>query len=183
MKRANDLLRLARLLMISAALLTLCACASTSFHAAPTPSIDRSATWVVAPLINNTATPYAGQRAAQLVNALLAQRLSGQVLVAPASPDATGLPLDNGSAAEDAARAFATQHAARYLISGSVDEWTYKIGLDGQPAVGFTLTVTDLSSGKAIWNGAASASGASREGVAVLAQDTLDSLIQRLLGK
>jgi hypothetical protein len=64
-----------------------------------------------------------------------------------------------------------------------VDEWTYKIGLDGQPAVGFTLSVVDLGSGKVIWTGAASASGGSRQGVAVLAQDTLDRLTTRLMGK
>jgi hypothetical protein len=164
-------------------LILLSGCASTSFHAGPAPNIERSASWVVAPLLNNTATPYAGQRAAQLISALLAQRGSGPVQVAPAAADVGGLPLDNGTAAENAAKALAQQQHARYLVRGSVDEWTYKIGLDGQPAVSFTLSVLDLSSGKVIWTGAASASGGSRQGVAVLAQETLDRLTSRLLGK
>lgn len=183
MKRANQLFRLARVPLLTAALLWLGACASTSFHAAPAPVVDRGATWVVAPLVNNTATPYAGQRAARMVNALLAQRLAGQILIAPSVPDASGLPLDSGESADKATRAFAAGQGARYLVGGSVDEWTYKIGLDGQPAVGFTLSVTDMDSGKVIWTGVASASGGSREGGAVLAQDTLDSLVRRLLEK
>ncbi len=183
MKRLSDLYRLVRLSLLFAGLILLGACASSSFRAAPAPTVDHAATWVVAPLINNTATPYAGQRAARLIRALLAQRATGQVLLPPPEPDAGGLPTDNGEAAEQAARAFASQQGARYLVSGSVDEWQYKIGLDGQPAVGFTLTLVDINSGKTLWTGAASASGGSREGVAVLAQKTLDRLIARLTGK
>ncbi|TAL86542.1 MAG: penicillin-binding protein activator LpoB [Rhodanobacter sp.] len=183
MKRCLPLLRLGRLCLLLAGLALLGGCASTSFHAAPAPTLDPAATWVVAPLINNTATPYAGQRAARLIQALLAQRAGTQVLIAPTSADPSGLPIDNGQAAEKAARRFAVDKNARYLVSGSVDEWHYKIGLDGQPAVGFTVTVVDLGSGKTLWTGAASASGGSREGVAVLAQDTLDRLVTRLLGK
>ena len=183
MKRLSDLPRLVRLPLLLGGLVLLGACASSSFRAAPAPTVDRAATWVVAPLINNTATPYAGQRAARLIRALLAQRVTGQVLMPPAEPDASGLPTDNGEAAEQAARGFASQQGARYLINGSVDEWHYKIGLDGQPAVGFTLTLVDIDSGKTLWTGAASASGGSREGVAVLAQKTLDRLITRLTGQ
>lgn len=183
MKPVTALFRFVAPLLACLALVLLTACASTSFHAGPAPTIERSASWVVAPLLNNTATPYAGQRAAQLVSALLAQRGVGPVQVAPAPADATGLPIDNGTGAEEAAKAFALQQHAHYLVRGSVDEWTYKIGLDGQPAVSFTLSVVDLGSDKVIWTGAASASGGSRQGVAVLAQNTLDRLTTRLLGK
>lgn len=183
MKRITAVFRLVSLLSAIALLLALTGCASTSFHAGKTPSTERSASWVVAPLLNNTATPYAGQRTAQLVNALLAQRGVGAVQVAPAAADAGGLPIDNGASAQEGAKSFAQQQHARYLVRGSVDEWTYKIGLDGQPAVSFTLDLVDLSSGKVIWTGAASASGGSRQGVAVLAQETLDKLIARLMGK
>jgi hypothetical protein len=183
MKPITALFRFVPLVSASLLLALLTACASASFHAGRTPTTERSASWVVAPLLNNTATPYAGQRAAQLVSALLAQRGVGAVQVAPAPADAGGLPIDNGAGGQDAAKTFAQQQNARYLVRGSVDEWTYKIGLDGQPAVGFTLDVVDLGSGKVIWTGAASASGGSRQGVAVLAQETLDRLTARLMGK
>ncbi|WEN15821.1 hypothetical protein PY254_03885 [Rhodanobacter sp. AS-Z3] len=183
MKHISALFRLAPPVIVSLLLSLLTACAGASFHAGPAPTIERSANWVVAPLLNNTATPYAGQRAAQLVSALLAQRGVGAVQVATAPADAGGLPIDNGAGAEEAAKAFALQQHARYLVRGSVDEWTYKIGLDGQPAVSFTVSVVDLESDKVIWTGAASASGGSRQGVAVLAQETLDRLTARLMGK
>lgn len=162
--------------------LLLVGCATSSFHAGTAPHIDRSASWVVAPLINNTATPYAGDRSARLVSALLGQHQLGAILDAPVIPNASGLPLDNGQADEKVAATFAAKQGAHYLVTGSVDEWHYKIGLDGQPAVGFTLSLVDVGSGKILWTGAASASGGSREGVAVLAQKTLNKLIQRMTG-
>lgn len=182
MKPLASLYRSFRLSVPALALLTLAGCATSSFHAAPTPHIDASASWVVAPLINNTATPYAGDRAERLVSSLLGQHHLGALLHAPVAPDASGLPIDNGQANEELARKFAAKRGAHYLVTGSVDEWHYKIGLDGQPAVGFTLSLVDVSSGKTLWTGVASASGSSREGVAVLAQKTLNKLIQKMTG-
>ena len=182
MKRAPQTNRAGRLALVAIAALVIAGCASASFHASPAPTLAPQATWVVAPLVNNTATPYAGDRAARLVSTLLAQRTGSQVLVPPAPSDATGLPLDNGEAAETNARSYAGKHGAQYLVEGSVDEWNYKIGLDGQPAVGFTLSVIDLATGKTIWTAAASATGGSREGVAVLAQDTLSGMLGKLTG-
>ena len=177
MKPAIHLHSLYRLAIAGTVALLLGACATSSYHASPKPSIEAGATWVVAPLVNNTATPYAGSRASHIAAALLAQHKAGRVLNAPDPGSASDLPLDNGEAAQAAARSYAVKQQARYLVTGSVDEWHYKIGLDGQPAVGFTLTVTDLRSGRTLWTGAASASGSSREGVAVLAQKTLNKLV------
>ena len=182
MKSAIHLHSLFRLAITGTVALLLSACATSSFHASPKPSIEAGATWVVAPLINNTATPYAGSRASHITAALLAQHKAGRVLNAPDPMSGSNLPLDNGEAAQDAAHAFAVKQQARYLVTGSVDEWHYKIGLDGQPAVGFTLSVIDLQSGRTLWTGAASASGSSREGVAVLAQNTLEKLVSSATG-
>ena len=39
-----------------------------------------------------------------------------------------------------------------YVISGSVEEWQYKNGLDGEPAVGISLRVIEPASGRVIWS-------------------------------
>ncbi len=161
--------------------LGLAGCASTQFNSAPSPHPDRQAAWCVLPPVNNTSTPYAGERVEQQLAALLGARGLPHVLLAPATTSGGPLPIDNGSTEQRRGLAWARHHRARYALLGSVDEWQYKIGLDGQPAVGVTLRLLDLESGKVIWSGAASATGGSREGLAVLSERTLSGLLERLL--
>ncbi|MGH8289752.1 MAG: penicillin-binding protein activator LpoB [Steroidobacteraceae bacterium] len=156
-------------------------CATTQFNSAPSPHPDVQALWCVLPPSNNTSTPYAGERVQQQLAALLGAQGLTHVLLAPA-PGASGpLPIDNGAAGEGPALEWARHHEARYALEGSVDEWDYKVGLDGQPAVGITLRLLDLESGQIIWSGAASGSGGSREGLAALSERTLAGLLKRLL--
>jgi len=161
--------------------LGLSGCVTTQFNSAPSPHPDRQALWCVLPPINSTSTPYAGERVQQQLAALLGTQGLRHVLLAPAPGDNGPLPIGNGTAGERQALNWARQHAARYVLEGSVDEWDYKVGLDGQPAVGVTLRLLDLQSGEIIWSGAASASGGSREGLAVLSERTLSGLLKRLL--
>lgn len=161
--------------------LGLCGCASTQLDTAPSPGADRDAVWCVLAPVNNTSTPYAGERVQRQLAALLGAHGLPRLLLAPA-PDHSGpLPIDNGSDDQRQELDWARHHEARYVLLGSVDEWQYKIGLDGQPAVGFTVRLLDIQSGQILWSGVASASGDSREGLAVLSERTLAGLIKRLL--
>jgi polysaccharide biosynthesis protein PelC len=166
---------------IMLAALGLSGCATTEFNSAPSPHPDLQALWCVLAPINSTATPYAGERVQQQLAALLGARGLTHVLLAPVPGDKGPLPIDNGTTDERQALAWARHHQARYALEGSVDEFDYKVGLDGQPAVGVTLRLLDLQSGEVIWSGAASASGGSREGLAVLSERTLSGLLKRLL--
>lgn len=183
MNNAVKSLHLPRLLLLAASTALLAGCASSTIRSTGTPQLAMGVTWLVAPLSNNTATPYAGERAMHLAAALLAHHLkAGEVLTMPEQPSPSGLPIDSGSISPERVHAYAAQHGAQYVVTGSVDEWHYKTGLDGQPAVGFTLSVTDEKTGRIVWTGAASASGGSREGVAVLAQETLNGMVERISG-
>ncbi|MGH8319991.1 MAG: penicillin-binding protein activator LpoB [Steroidobacteraceae bacterium] len=166
---------------IMLAALGLSGCATTQFNSAPSPHPDRQALWCVLAPINSTPTPYAGERVQQQLAALLGAQGLTHVLLAPAPGDNGPLPIDNGTTGERQALDWARHHEARYALEGSVDEWDYKVGLDGQPAVGVTLRLLDLQSGEIIWSGVASASGDSREGLAVLSERTLSGLLERLL--
>lgn len=163
------------------AALSLAGCATTRIETAATPHPDRQAVWAVLAPVNNTSTPYAGGRVQQQLAAILGAKGVEDALIVPTADKGGPLPLDNGSGHTQQGLAWAREHHARYALLGSVDEWRYKIGLDGQPAVGFTLRLIDLQSGKTLWSGAASASGGSREGLAVLSQATLTQLVDRLL--
>ncbi len=156
-------------------------CATVQINTSASPHPDRQAAWCVLTPINNTSTPYAGGRVQQQLAALLGARGLSHVLVAPAPGGGGPLPVGEGAKDQKQQLAWARHHGARYVLLGSVDEWHYKIGLDGQPAVGFTLRLMDLRSGQTLWSGAASASGGSREGLAVLSERTLAGLLKRLL--
>ena len=163
------------------AVLGLSGCATVQLNSSASPHPDRQAIWCVLAPINNTSTPYAGGRVQQQLAALLGARGLRNVLVAPPSEHGGPLPIGRGIKRQREELAWAHRHDARYALLGSVDEWHYKIGLDGQPAVGFTLRLLDLRSNKTVWSGVASASGGSREGLAVLSARTLSGLLKRLL--
>ena len=59
-----------------------------------------------------------------------------------------------------------------------MDEWRYKVGVDGEPAVGVTLEIVDVGTGATVWSGAGAQSGWSREALAAVGQ----KLIRNLLG-
>lgn len=175
--------RVTLLLFLGLFSLILTGCATSRIDTSPAVSApDQQAVWAVLPLVNNTSTPYAGNRAQQQLAALLGASGVRQVLIAPSFQQTSApLPIGSGSGNQQSSLEWARGHHARYALVGSVDEWHYKIGLEGQPAVGFTLRLVDLESGTTIWSGAASATGNAREGLAVLSQQVLRKAIKKLL--
>lgn len=78
---------------------------------------------------------------------------------------------------QDEAIRWARGTGARYAIYGAVDEWRYKVGIDGEPAVGITLHVMDLASGAVLWSGAGARTGWSREALSAVAQKVIGELL------
>jgi nucleotide-binding universal stress UspA family protein len=82
----------------------------------------------------------------------------------------------------DAALAWARGAGARYAVAGAVDEWRYKVGIDGEPAVGLTLQVIDVASGDVLWSGAGGKTGWSREALSGVAQKLIRQLLLPVIG-
>ncbi len=156
-------------------------CATTRINTSTSIAMDKAGSWGILPFDNHTTVPFAGQRAQKLAAALLQSRGIANIHFPPSSPN----PMPIGQSANNPQQyvAWAKENNIRYLISGSVDEWRYKVGLDGEPAVSFTLELRDVSSDASLWRGAASASGRYWQSAGVLAQSTLDRLIKRLLSE
>lgn len=134
-------------------------------------------TWALLPFINNTETPYAGERAEAIVAALLYAR-GLQRLERPVTETKTeDLGADRGEKRQREALEWAKQKKVHYVLSGTVNEWRYKVGLDGEPVAGFTLQVMELPEGRVVWSGAAGKSGWSRDAVSSVAQQILDRLL------
>ena len=62
-----------------------------------------------------------------------------------------------------------------------MNEWRYKVGLDGEPAVGVSISIIEVASGQVVWSGTAARTGWSREAVSAIAQKATDKLLNDAL--
>lgn len=163
-------------LLLAASLIMFLSACSTLDQSAP-PALERQASWVVLPFANNTETPLAGNRAEAIAQALLQAQGVGAVARAPVKQQDTLFGNDSGASSGDA-MAWAREHQVRYALAGSVEEWRYKVGVDGEPAVGVTLHIVDVADGKTLWSGSGAQSGWSREALSGVAQKLIRKLLQ-----
>lgn len=173
--------------------LVLVGCATvtdSSIRANAAPTVNLNDNWILLPSINNTEVPQAGGRLDSIAANLL--RVHGVSLNVYSPTMAGSDPSGNNNAdtgifdladrhSQDLAMAQAKKLGARYAVAGSVDEWRYKVGLEGQPAAGVSFTIVDLATGQVIWSGSAAETGSSSEAVSALAQDLVDKLLSLAL--
>jgi len=77
---------------------------------------------------------------------------------------------------------WASEQGVQLVVMGSVEEWRYKVGIDGEPAVGITLKVVNVPTGQVMWSGAAAKSGWSREALSAVGQKLIRGLLDSGLG-
>lgn len=136
--------------------------------------------WVLLPFVNHTDTPQAAFAAEAIVDHLVRARGQAALERYPVtlSKDTLFEPAERKVVEE--AMAWAKQQGARYALGGSVQEWRYKVGIDGEPAVGVTLELIDLTTGAVVWSAAGAKSGWSREALSAVAQKLLADLLTTL---
>lgn len=155
---------------------SLIGCSTTDHSKAP--ALQRNASWVVLPFENHTETPMAGNRAEAIASAVLHAKGIGSVQRYTASSDTSDMLFGSASAkGSDAAMSWAKEKGANYILTGTVDEWRYKVGVDGEPAVGVSLRIIDASNGTTLWSGAGGKSGWSREALSSVAQKLIRNLL------
>jgi TolB-like protein len=137
--------------------------------------------WAVLPIANNTETISAGQRAGAILTSLLSSLGFLKVEQYPSASDDSLFAPTN---ADDFVKAkkWAKENGVKYALTGAVNEWRYKVGIDGEPAVGITLQVIDLDSDEIIWSGMASQTGWSRGATSALAQRLTKGLLVPVVG-
>lgn len=141
------------------------------------PAIERNAKWVMLPVLNHTEVPQAGLRAEAITEGLLRAHGIADLTRYPAimNPDTLLQPAERKVL--DEADKWARSQGARYAIYGAVDEWRYKVGIDGEPAVGVALHIMDLQSNAVVWSGVGGKSGWSRESLSGVAQKLIRQLL------
>ena len=140
-------------------------------------TIERNAKWVMLPVLNHTEVPQAGMRAEAITEGLLRAHGVNDITRYPAvlNKDTLFEPAERSIMIE--AEKWARIQNARYAIYGAVDEWRYKVGIDGEPSVGVALHIMDLQANQVVWSGVGGKSGWSRESLAGVAQKLIRDLL------
>lgn len=166
--------------LLCTAALALTGCATSIESNTGRGTLEAGASWALLPLSNNTDTPQAALSAESMLEHLLRRRGVPELKIYPAALSRDSLFEPSERKVSEEAQKWAREQGVRYAVSGSVEEWRYKVGLDGEPAVGITVKVTDLSSGQIVWSTTAASSGWSRQALSGVAQavmrDALTSL-------
>jgi len=158
----------AAVVSIAVATAQLSGCAVVDRSAAP--AFSKTDNWAILPIANNTETPQAGLRAASIAQSLMTSYGYANLARYPASADDETLFDPAKADAQQNALNWARQQNARYVLSGAVNEWRYKVGVDGEPAVGLTFDILDVQTGKVVWSTSGSRTGWSRDAVSGVAQ-------------
>lgn len=157
--------------------MALSSCAVLDQQSDPKP-LDRNAKWALLPIVNHTDVPQAGLRAEAITEVLLRTRGIVNLRRYPAAINQDSLfePAERKAVAD--ALNWAREQGVRYAVTGAVDEWHYKVGIDGEPAVGMTLQIVDLKdSDRVVWSAAGSKSGWSRDALSAVAQKLIKNML------
>lgn len=167
---------LASVLVLSGTLLTACQTMTSSNRVI----VSSAENWALLPITNLSKTPLAGNRAATLIETHLRARgvKNLEAYKAPANQSVIAL-LDEAGQLEQA-KAWATQNGFRYGITGDVQEWSYKNGLDQEPSVGITLKFVDLHSGEVMWTANATRTGWGYSNLSSTGSKTIEELLSRV---
>lgn len=141
-------------------------------------AFKQQARWGLLPVVNYSQAPQAGERTEQILQSVLNQR-GIKVHMYPHT-QSSGMPLLDDKKRLDDMWQWARKQGFDYVITGSIEEWQYKNGLDGEPAVGISLQVIDPVSGQTVWSNSGARSGWSRESLAGSAQKVLKKLVAKL---
>jgi TolB-like protein len=165
-----------RVLCGATLLIAVSACSTVDIG--PQPTLDTNAQWALLPFANHTETPQAGLRAESISENVLRANGVARIQHYPAALNTETLfePMDRKQS--DAALEWARGEHLKYALTGSVDEWRYKVGIDGEPAIGMTLQLIDVASGDVLWAASGAKSGWSREALSAVAQ----KLSRKMLG-
>ena len=154
-----------------------CATIHTTDKPIVTEASDR---WVLLPFNNSTQTPGAASSTEEIMAALMMSIKNINLIRYRDEEDRSPLLLVNDDKLYKDALNWARQQGFKYGIHGSVNEWRYKAGLDGEPAVAITVYVVDVTTGKVIWSGTGARSGWGRESISTVAHKVLTKILDRL---
>ncbi|CAM3744965.1 hypothetical protein VA7868_03385 [Vibrio aerogenes CECT 7868] len=131
------------------------------------------------PVVNRSQTPLAGASAANMLASLWYQKGLPALLMYPDQAQGD-LSFSGDDKSMAAAQAWADEQTADYTLQGSISEWRYKSGLDGDPVVSVTLTLYQTGNQAPVWSGTVSKTGWGRDNLSGTGLDVLDDLLDNI---
>jgi hypothetical protein len=167
--------------VLAATLAFLSGCGSTVKRVESAGVLELARPWAMLPVVNYSETPQAGERVEAMLDTVL--RKEGVVSLArypPIKEDDAHLVVSERQRYEESLAWARAQQTFAYGVTGSVEEWRYKSGLDGEPAVGLTVNVVDLATGQVVWSASGSRLGAPGESLSGAALVLLSGLVDEM---
>jgi len=161
------------LVVICSLLLTACE-TLTSSNRVVVSTVDR---WALLPIENLSSTPLAGNQARSLVETHLRARGVKNLELFEVGSEQTLLALLDEAGQLASAKQWATDNGFRYGITGNVQEWQYKNGLDNEPSIGITLKFIDLQTDAVMWVASGSRTGWGYQNLSSVASKTIGDLL------
>jgi hypothetical protein len=141
------------------------------------PPLNSRSQWVLLPVANNSESPQAGKKIEAILATLLRARGVNNLGLYPPLEQTGAFPVLDEQQHYERTLAWARHQGFRYGITGSVDEWRYKSGVEREPAVGLSLRVVDMASGDVFWSASGARSGWGREPLSGTAQKLLTKML------
>lgn len=154
-------------------------CSSTLDVKANTP-LNARATWALLPFGDYGETPQAAERAEELASSLMQVRWNIDMVRYPTSKESLALvDLDERQRYEKALQ-WARDEGIIYGLAGSVQEWRYRSGAEGEAAVGLSLRVINIQTGRSEWLATGSRSGFGSQPVSGVAERLIGDMVGRI---
>lgn len=158
-------------LVLCIALLTGCGSVFTggnTTRAAMQQAIGASDKVALLPVANFTDVPQAGLRVEAFLEPALRQAGLRQLAIYPPSLNPETLFESSERKVQLEAEKWARSQGMRYVVAVAVNEWRYKVGVDGEPAVGLMVQIKDLRNDQVVYSAAGGRTGGSREALSAV---------------
>ena len=169
-----------RLLALLAFVGLFLACGSTNTSVVRAGPVKITARWVILPVVNNSETPQAGERVEAMLDTVLRKNGVSTLDKYPAPKEDDTHLVTSDRQRYEAALEWARNAKYDYAIGGSVEEWRYKSGLDAEPAIGVSMRILELSTGRVLWAATGTKTGGLSENTSATALKLLDAMMQEL---
>ena len=126
---------------------------------------------------NYTQTPMAGLKVASIVESVLSKENLSLVSLVEGDEKKSLKQSKIGFLKEQTQKA--KNLKADYLVTGEVQEWRYKTGIDGEPVVSYSIKIIELKSGNVLFNSVGAKSGWGNKSIGIVAQEIASELIPK----
>jgi hypothetical protein len=180
----EKMIKQCRRFLMSWVLIGLAACTTMNVQVSQLVALPSSSRIMIGPIANNADTPLAHKQVETMSMGILHGKGFRQVSLVPNQGKCDALLYcPDAIMNKNQLISYAKRMGVQYVVTGAANEWRYKVGLDGEPVAGVSLSMIEVASGRTIWTGVGSVVGTPRLGLDVVAQDMLNKVFASIIAK